>query len=60
MGAVLGQVEFFRVDFSYILPEWKYFKTISLYAEPMFWFASSDVSAGAIFRLAFGARLSLF
>jgi hypothetical protein len=60
MGAVLGQLEFFRVDFSHILPKWKYFKTFSLYAEPIFWFASSDVSAGAIFRLAFGARLSLF
>jgi hypothetical protein len=60
MSAVLGQVEFFRIDFSYFLPKWKYFKTFSLYAEPMFWFASSDVSAGAIFRLAFGARLSLF
>ncbi|MDR1099493.1 MAG: Ig-like domain repeat protein [Treponema sp.] len=60
MGAVLGQFEFFRVDFSYIMPRWKYFKTFSLYAEPIFWFASSDISAGAIFRLALGARLSLF
>jgi hypothetical protein len=59
MGAVLGQLEFFRVNFSYILPKWKYFKTFSLYFEPIFWFASSDVSAGAIFRPAFGARISL-
>jgi hypothetical protein len=59
MGAVLGQLEFFRVDFSQILPKWKYFKSFSLYTEPIFWFASSDVSAGAIFRLAFGARISL-
>jgi hypothetical protein len=60
MGAVLAQWEFVRADLSYFFPKWKYFKTLSLYAEPVFWFASSDVSSGAIFRCSFGARISLF
>jgi hypothetical protein len=60
MGAVLGQLEFFRVDFSHIFPKWKYFKTFSLYAEPIFWFASSDVQAAAIPLIVIGARISLF
>jgi hypothetical protein len=59
MGAFLGQFEYVRFDFSKLLPRWKYFKSFSLYVEPIFWFASSDVQAGAIFRLAFGTRISL-
>jgi hypothetical protein len=60
MGAVLAQWEFVRADLSYFFPKWKYFKTLSLYTEPIFWFASSDVSAGAIFRCTLGMRISLF
>jgi hypothetical protein len=60
MGAVLGQWEFARADLSYFFPKWKYFKTVALYIEPIFWFASSDVSAGAIFRCTLGTRFSLF
>jgi hypothetical protein len=59
MAAFLGQVEYARFDFSKLLPSWKYFKSFSLYVEPIFWFASSDVQAGAIFRIAFGTRISL-
>jgi hypothetical protein len=59
MGAVLGQLEFVRVDVSHFFPKWKYFKNFSLYAEPIVWFASSDVSAEAIFRISLGARISL-
>ena len=60
MGALLAQWEFARLDMSYFFPKWQYFKSLSLYLEPIFWFASSDVASGAIFRLAVGARISLF
>jgi hypothetical protein len=60
MGAFLAQWEFFRVDMSYVFPKWEYFKSLSLYMEPVFWFASSDIQAGAIFRISLGARVSLF
>jgi hypothetical protein len=64
MSGVLAQWEFIRADFGYFLPKWKYFKTLSLYIEPILWFAPSDVSgkeaARAIFRFSLGARLSLF
>ncbi|MDR1239911.1 MAG: Ig-like domain repeat protein [Treponema sp.] len=59
MGAILGQWEFIRIDFSHVFPKWKYFKTIALYAEPSLWFASSDIKAAAIPRICFGARWSL-
>jgi hypothetical protein len=60
MGAVLGQWEFARADLSYFFPRWKVFKTISLYVEPVLWFASSDVNAEPIFRTTFGARINIF
>jgi hypothetical protein len=60
MGAFLGQWEFARVDFSYFVPQWRYVKTFSLYLEPIFWFASSDVQAEAIPRIAIGARINIF
>ncbi|HCC37545.1 MAG TPA: neuraminidase [Treponema sp.] len=60
MSALLAQWEFARLDMSYFFPKWRYFKTLSLYLEPIFWFASSDVAAGAIFKLALGARISLY
>jgi hypothetical protein len=60
MGAVLGQWEFARVDISKFFPKWRYLKSVGLYAEPDLWFASSDVSAGAIFRITFGTRISIF
>jgi hypothetical protein len=60
MGAVLGQWEFARVDVSKVLPKWQFMKSLGLYAEPVLWFASSDVSAGTIFRMTFGARLGIF
>jgi hypothetical protein len=59
MGAVLGQLEFARIDFSRLLPQWKYFKIFSLYIEPNVWFAASDVQAKPIFRMSLGARISL-
>jgi hypothetical protein len=60
MGAFLGQWEFARVDLSYFFPQWKYVKTFSFYVEPIFWFASSDVQAEAIPRVAVGARINIF
>jgi hypothetical protein len=59
MGAVLGQWEFARIDLSHFFPKWKYFKSFALYTEPALFFASSDVKAGAIPVISFGARLSL-
>ncbi len=56
MSSVLVQWEFARFQF----PEWKAFRTFSLYAEPNLWFAASDVEAGAIFKLAFGFRIGIF
>ena len=60
MGAVLAQWEFIKADMSYFFPKWKYCKNLSLYLEPILWFASSDVNASAIFRVAIGARMNLF
>jgi hypothetical protein len=60
MGAVLAQWEFARADLSYFFPQWRVFKTMSLYVEPVFWFASSDVNAEPIFRFTFGARVNIF
>jgi hypothetical protein len=60
MGAVLGQWEFAKVNMSYLFPRWKYFKTFSLYLEPVFWFASSDVQAEAIPRITLGFRANIF
>jgi hypothetical protein len=60
MGAVLGQWEFAKADMSYLFPRWKYFKTLSLYIEPVFWFASSDIQAEAIPRITLGFRANIF
>jgi hypothetical protein len=60
MGAFLAQWEFCKIDLSYYVRRWRYFKSFSLYAEPVWWFASSDIEAGAIFRITFGTRISLF
>ncbi len=56
MSAVLLQWEYARFEF----PDWPTFRTISLYLEPNLWFASSDVSAGAVFRISLGLRTGIF
>jgi hypothetical protein len=58
MGAVLTQWEYARVT----IPQWKYFKTFSLYTEPMLWFTSSDVEDAEkfVFRVAMGFRVGIF
>jgi hypothetical protein len=60
MAAVLGQWEFVKADLKYFFPQWKYARTFSLYMEPIFWFASSDVKAEVIPRITFGVRLNVF
>jgi hypothetical protein len=60
MGAVLGQWEFVKADLKYFFPQWKYARTFSLYVEPIFWFASSDVQAEVIPRVTLGVRLNIF
>jgi hypothetical protein len=65
MGQFLGQWEIVKADMSHFFPEWKYFKSVSLYLEPGIWFAPSDVTADinawrTLVTLGFGARLSLF
>jgi hypothetical protein len=58
MGAVVTQWEYARVN----IPQWKYFKTFSLYLEPMLWFTSSDVEDAEkfVFRVAMGFRVGIF
>jgi hypothetical protein len=56
LGAVVAQIEFPIVK----IRSWPMFNTYSLYAEYQLWFISSDISAGFINRLAFGARIGLF
>jgi hypothetical protein len=60
MGAVLAQWEFIKADLSYFVPNWRYCKNISLYFEPVCWFAASDVEARPIFRATLGARVTIF
>ena len=65
IGQFLGQWEIVKADMSHFFPEWKYFKSASLYLEPGIWFAPSDVTADinawrTLVTLGFGARLSLF
>ncbi|MDR2259170.1 MAG: neuraminidase [Treponema sp.] len=62
MGAFLGQFEFFRADLSHFFPNWKYAKTLSLYVEPIFWFASSEVKDVDVIipRITLGARINIF
>jgi len=67
MGQLLGQWEIIKVDMSHFFPKWRYFKSFSMYVEPGFWFAPSDVdwtinpdARPVIFTIGFGARISLF
>jgi hypothetical protein len=65
MGQLLGQWEMIKADMSYLFPKWKYFKSISLYAEPGVWFAPSDVTDDekawrTKFTIGIGGRISLF
>jgi hypothetical protein len=68
MGQFLGQWEIIKADMGFFFPKWKYFKSISLYAEPGIWFAPSDVDEAlggkaawrTKFTIAFGGRISLF
>jgi hypothetical protein len=64
MGEFLGQWEIIKADMSYLFPNWKYFKSLSLYTEPGIWFAPSDVSSDEAWRtkftIGFGFRASLF
>ncbi len=56
IGGVVGQLEFPIVK----LKSWPLFRTYSLYTEYQLWFISSDISAGFVSRMAFGARIGLF
>jgi hypothetical protein len=60
MGAFLVQWEFVKADLKYFFPQWKYARTFSLYMEPIFWFASSDVQAAIIPRITLGMRVNIF
>jgi hypothetical protein len=64
MGEFLGQWEMIKADMAYFFPNWKYFKTFSLYTEPGIWFAPSDVTSSDAWRIkftiGFGMRISLF
>jgi len=65
MGQLIGQWEIIKADLGYFFPQWKYFKTFSLYTEPGLWFAPSDIDGQDVawrtrFTIAFGMRVSLF
>jgi hypothetical protein len=65
MGEFLSQWEIIKADMNFFVPKWKYFKSISIYAEPGIWFAPSDVSNNIDawrwrFMVGFGGRISLF
>jgi hypothetical protein len=65
MGEFLAQWEIIKADMAYFFPKWKYFKSLSFYTEPGFWFAPSDVTydpkAWRIrFTIGFGMRVNLF
>jgi hypothetical protein len=60
MGAVIGQWDIANIDMQFFYPKWKYFRRLALYAQPEFWFASSDVDAGIIFRVGIGIRVNWF
>jgi hypothetical protein len=64
MGKFLGQWEIVKADMSFFFPDWKYFKTYSLYTEFGVWFAPSDVNSEQAWRIrpamSFGVRFSLF
>ena len=56
LGAMVAQLEFPIIR----LKSLPVFNTWSTYAEYQLWFISSDVSAAAVSRLAFGVRVGLF
>jgi hypothetical protein len=67
MGQFLAQWEVIKVDMAYFFPKWKYFKSLSFYAEPGLWFAPSDVDLSqdtnawrVLFTIGLGIRVNLF
>jgi len=68
MGQFLSQWEIVKIDMGFFMPEWKYFKSFSIYVEPGIWFSPSDVnyetSDSNAWRtrltIGVGARVSLF
>jgi hypothetical protein len=62
VGQFLAQWEIMKIDMGYFFSGWKYFKSLSLYAEPGIWFYPSAVSSAwnTKFTLGLGMRLSLF
>ena len=64
MGQFLGQWEIIKADMGFFFPNWKYFKSFSIYTEPGIWFAPSDVNSQQAWRtkftIGFGGRISLF
>ena len=55
MSAVLAQWDFARFEFE----QWPALRSFAFYLEPNIWFASSDVQAGAVFRMSLGLRAGL-
>ena len=55
MSAVLAQWDFARFEFE----QWPALRNFAFYLEPNIWFASSDVEAGAVFRMSIGLRAGL-
>jgi len=68
MGEFLSQWEIIKIDMGFFMPKWKYFKSFSVYVEPGFWFAPSDVNYENFnsnawhtrFTIGLGMRVSLF
>jgi hypothetical protein len=56
LGAVIGQIELARFD----IHHWRMFNSFSIYTEGQVWFISSDIDAGALFKMAFGLRTEIF
>jgi hypothetical protein len=68
-SGLLGQWEIIKLDMSLFMPQWKYFKSLSIYVEPGIWFVPSDVVVVVSddpfawhtkFRISLGGRISLF
>ncbi|MCL2044680.1 MAG: hypothetical protein FWG89_11140 [Treponema sp.] len=62
VGQFLGQWEMIKADMGYFYPNWKYFKTFSMYLEPGIWFLPSAAHWAPMmeFRIGIGWRISLF
>lgn len=56
LAGMVAQIEFPRVE----IPTMPVFNTFGFYTEGQLWFISSDVEAGAAFRLGFGLRTNVF